>query len=444
MNAHEAECSVLGAILLNNEALDIVQSLGLSPEDFEDQAHGTIYGAMLDLGEGGTPIDYVSLLAALENRSELAAVGREAIISLGDDCPAACNVGHYAGLVLEHSRKRKLCRLGLELEHAGQNGETSATIVAHTLEVLDTINAPLVGGGRIARALASIRPGNSSTDFLPTGLSAFDRLTGGLVLGELVVLGAYPGHGKSAFACQIALHAATADKPVPAAIFSLEMPVRTVVQRLLGTAAGVSIAKIRRGALDYKDRTRLDQHKAELAKAPLYVEDGARDVGQIIGQARRMIRHDGVRLVVVDYCQLVGGPGADRRLQVEAVIQSLLGLAVATGAVVLACSQLRKRQEGHGTRPTMHDLRETAALFEAPHVVGLLYRPNLGEWEVCGTCNGDGGRWCTTCGGEGGHTRDTTADLLIEKNRSGPTGRVQLSWHGETLRFADLETGTGR
>ena len=425
---------------MNSAMLDSVTRLGLEARDFSDSRHTAIFTAMLDNQADGLESDSVTLCATLERHGKLERVGGHPYLcELADATPAAALAPHYARQVLEASRLRELGTIGRVLTDSAKNSRKSGEVLGVATKALDGVAARgcAVGARRIGDGLAEAAEGDSGDAFIPTGLAPYDRLTGGVGLGELTMIGAWSGHGKSAFVCQAALHAVTLPEPIPAVIFSLEMPERVVKQRILATHAGVSVARLRTGHLTANDRGKVCASVATLRDAPLHVQCEAGGLAAILAEARRLIAREGVKLVVVDYVQLVASGESERRLQLEAVAQALLGLAVGAGVVVLAASQLRKQQAGHSDAPSMHDLRESGALFEAPHVVALVHRQNLGEWEPCDVCRGIGE--CTVCDGNGGHTLDTTACVDIAKNRSGPCGRVELSWRGESLRFGELE-----
>lgn len=437
-----AEVSCLGAVLINPDMLDRLLAVGLRPDDFSDPRHRVIYAGMEALHESGHAIDIVTLANRLDNEKRLEpAGGRLYFASILDGVPAAANAEHYARIVCEGGRKRRLAGLGRRIVSQADNGRKSSEIVAGIMSELDalSVETDLTATLTARDALKQIDwDADPEAAAVPTGLRAFDSATGGLSFGEMVCIGSWPGYGKSALICQLALHEVLRPGGTPALIFSAEMPAKVVMQRMVCNLSGVPVTAMRRGGLSDDHRQRIAAAQSRIMDAPLSIRQGSIDITALTAEARRAVSIDGVRLVVVDYLQLIGSTATDRRLQLEDVVNRLLGLAVTEGVVVLTASQLRKRQAGESTRPTMHDLRESAALFEAPHVVGLLHRPNLGGFVPCRMCGGNGRRGCI-CDGTGGTSLDTTADLYVDKNRSGPTGKVSLAWRGDCLKFGDLE-----
>jgi len=413
------ERAVLGAILLRNGAMCETLEAALRSEDFVDPKHRAIYAGMESLAQDAQPIDYVTIREVLSAAGTLAKAGGEEYVTglaAAEDVPAAAHARAYAARVVEASRKRQLKRLGQEVVAAADNGKASARIIAlatGALDMMATQGATTGRASRVGDGLRGVVDGDGQTETVSTGLRPLDNiLGGGLTLGELSVIGAWPGQGKSALITQQLL--AAAEKATPAALFSLEMPSRVVQARLLAFESGVPVGTIRTGRATDQQRESLERAAAVLEALPLYVRAGSLDIETLLAEARKLVAREGVRMIGVDYVQLIGSAKSERRLQVEDVIQRLLGFAVSHGVHVIAASQLRKHQAGQATVPTSHDLRESGALFEAPHVVELLWREDIDEL-------------------------DLTARLKITKNRSGPLGGMDLAWCGSRLRFAELE-----
>jgi replicative DNA helicase len=432
-DGQDAESAVLGAMILTNEVIGVVRRI-VQAADFS-APHSRIFNAICGLTDRQRAVDLITLPEELAGDLDTVG-GLTYLSSLPEAVPAPGNVEHYARIVAEHSRKRRLAMIAEEIARHARNGQSSAEIIADVDRQLDQLRA-VSDGGAVSVADALKEP-SSQTTYVPSGLHLFDRAIGGLPVGEMVVVGAWSGHGKSAFLSHCAHAAATAD--VPVLIFSIEMPKRVVLDRLLSAMSGISLTAIRRGGLTEGDGGRLCDAAAKLAGLPLFIRDGAANIMEIISEANALVRRHGVKFVLVDYVQLVGSTAPDRRLQVEEIAQRLLALAVGAGVGVIAASQLRKAAQDHSAHPTMHDLRESGALFEAPHIVLLLHRPRLGEFDSCPVCEGRNPH-CPNCGGTGGTSHDTTTDVIIAKNRSGPTGSLSLAWHGPTLTFANLDPG---
>jgi len=423
-----AEISVLGSIFLNNKALPACEGMNLEPSDFSTVQGQTIYTAMRELVADDMAIDLTTIRRALIPDGLLdAAGGIEEISQIIDGVPAACNVRHYARLVIEESNKHKIDVLGQRLSHAAKEGTPSPQLLVEASTAIEDIRgkANLAETSLIGDIMRSpVR----AAKHLPIGLRAVDAYTGGPALGELWMIGAWSGHGKSALQGHIALAAAVSDNPVSVLIFSAEMPKAALMNRLLANIAGVSVGRIIRGKLDDNDSERIAMRGQKLINAPIYIHDGPISDDGILSISRQMIDRKHVKMVLVDYVQLVSASGKDRRLQVEQVAMKLLSLAVEQGVSVIAASQLRKRADANASsEPTMHDLRESAALFETPHVVALIHRPDIGQYDM-----------------DNHITLDTTAVINIDKNRNGRTGRAKVAWDGPCLRFFNLEMEDSR
>jgi replicative DNA helicase len=436
----DAEQSALSAVFLDPRRIDDLREAGLDADHFEDARCRAVFRAMIGVAESGLAIDPPTILATLRTQEDRTPVDADFVGRLIAYETSAANAGWYAAQVVEAATKRRLHQLGRRIVAESGNGRAAAEIVERATADLDGLaasgNMRSATVGDVARRMTF--DGTGAAEYIRTGLRAVDKALGGLALGELIVIGGWSGHGKSALACQLALTPALASDPIPVAIISLEMRREVIVERLMANVAGVSIARLRRGGLHDDEVRRVARHSRELVDAPLHICDQVHTIGEVLAESRRLIRRRGVRVLVIDYLQIVRSPADRRHLQLEEITSSLLGLAVNEGVAVIAASQLRKQAAAYHGRPTMHDLRESGSLFECPHAVLLVYRPDLGRVEECPMCHGRPFDGCV-CGGTGGKSLDTTARILVEKNRSGPTGTLRLAWRGEHLQFTNLE-----
>ena len=260
---------------------------------------------------------------------------------------------------------------------------------------------------------------------IATGLRGIDAYTSGPALGELWIIGAWPGHGKSALQTHIALEAATATEPLPVLFWSLEMPEMALKNRMLANVSGVPVSRILRDDLNSGEVAAISEKGQRLINAPIYIQDGSASIDAIVGVTRRMVERKGIKVVMVDYVQIVDAPGATFREQLTTVAHKLLHLAVDNNITVVAASQLRKPSDGRSAEPNEHDLRESGALNDDPHVVVLVHRPDKGHWD-----------------NDTNMTKDTTAIVNIAKNRNGQTGCATVAWNGPCLRFNDIASDT--
>lgn len=437
----EAEQATLGAMLVEREAIARVVDL-LESEDFYSPQHRLIYQAMVDLFNESEPVDLVTLHARLQDRGQFEEVGgTQYLVELQDAAPTAAAVGHYAKIVREKATLRALIRAGSEIQNLARNAgdEDVETVVdrceqeifavgERTIQPAFTAIRELLGEtyDRIDEMQESHQPGTG----LLTGYDDLDALTSGLQASDLVVIAARPSMGKTALALNIACHVAkTQDKTV--AVFSLEMAKEQLALRLLCSEAGVNQQSVRQGYVDRADMDRIAIAASQLYKAPVYFDDMASmTVLQMRGKARRLRAEHGLDLIVVDYLQLVSGYGRfeNRTQEISQVARSLKALARELRVPVVALSQLSRAVEarGHPRRPMLSDLRESGSIEQEADVVAFIYRPfyyGPEEIRAAGYLETD----------------RNIAEILVAKQRNGPTGTVRLAWIDEFVRFENLE-----
>jgi replicative DNA helicase len=424
----EAESSVLGGILLDNEAINLVLEL-LQPDDFYRESHRKIFRAMIDITDRGEPVDLITLSEFLKGRNELEAVGGAAYLaSLADFVPTAANISHYARIVREKAILRSLISTATEIATRGYEEQGSVDEFLDSAEkvIFDIsekkIKASFVAvGDMITDTLKTIDKLYQRKEMItgvPTGYEDLDKLTAGLQPSDLIIVAGRPGMGKTAFALNLATNAALAG--TGAAIFSLEMAKEQLVLRMLCSEARVNSSKVRSGYLGERDFPQLAKAAARLHEAPIYIDDTpAISVLELRAKARRLVRDRSkkVGLIVVDYLQLMRGMGtaSNREQEISEISRSLKALAKELRIPVIALSQLNRRVEDRGDRrPQMSDLRESGAIEQDADVILFIYRE-----EVYNKNSDDKGK----------------AEVIVAKQRNGPTDTVTLTFIGEYTRF---------
>jgi len=426
-----AEESLLGAMLLTREAIaEAVESV--SADHFYKPAHQHIFAAIMALSNRGEPVDTVTVADELTRASVLDTIGGSATLSaLQANTPVATNAGRYAAIVREHAILRKLITTAHEIAEIGYSAPEDVT------KAVDEAEAKMfqVAQGRVSDTLAPIHDLlEASLDRLeqlyeqgdaitgtPTGFLDLDKLTAGLQPSNLVVIGARPAMGKTSFALNLAAHAALeANRPV--LFFSLEMSQLEISQRLLCSDARVNATSVRNGRLGESDWKKIGDAVGRLADAPIWIDDNPNiTVMEIRAKARRLRSRQGdLSLVVVDYLQLMTGRSSaeNRQVEVSEISRGLKILARELECPVIALSQLsRQLEQRQDKRPMLADLRESGAIEQDADVVMFLYRD-----EVYNTESPDIG----------------TAEVLVSKHRSGPTGMVRLAFLPHYTRFANM------
>lgn len=425
----EAEQSVLGAVLIDKEAINTVSEI-LQPDYFYNDINGLIFKAMLDLSEQRKPIDLVTLTAQLKKQKVLDKIPDEYLSELVEAVPTAANVMMYATMVQDAYTKRSLISTGTDIAQMGyeENKEVS--------EILDRAEGSLfsIAKGHMKKAFVPIKDTLSESfdriDELQrhgmglrgvkSGFKDADNLLSGFQKANLVILAARPGTGKTALLLNIAQNIAVKDKKA-VGIFSLEMSKEELVDRLLVSQADVDAWRFKTGRLSDSDYVKLSDAMGELGEAPIFIDDTpGLNLTEMRSKARRLhLEHD-LSLLVVDYLQLVDpGRRYDSRVQeVSVVSQALKNLARELNIPVLSASQLSRAVEHRGERkPQLADLRESGAIEQDADVVMFIYRPDT---EIVSPA--------------------IPTKLLISKHRNGPTGEVDIMFRGDRIRFYDAET----
>jgi replicative DNA helicase len=424
----DAERSVLGAILLDNHALNATVEL-VRPEDFFLDQHRRILEQIIALGEKQRGIDLVTLTEELARRGELeAAGGAPYLAQLVDGVPRVSHVEHYARIVKEKAMLRNLIHAAFAIQQQALEAEEGAEETLDRAESMifqlaeERIRAGLVGVKELVRdnfeRLEHIFTEGRMLTGLGTGYPELDALTSGLQASELIILAARPSMGKTSLALNIAENVVLGSKQ-PVAIFSLEMSKESLLLRLLSSQARIDAHKFRTGHLGHEDWSKMTQSLAQLAEAPLWIDDaGSGTVMEMGAKSRRLKRDKGLALVIVDYLQLIGTRGrfSNRNEEVGSISRGLKGLAKELKVPVMVLSQLTRAPEREDRRPQLADLRESGAIEQDADVVMFIHRPNFYKVDLA-------------------EEDRRKAELLIAKQRNGPTDRVNFIFFERYTRF---------
>ena len=422
----EAEESVLGGVLLDNTALDRANEL-LGPEDFYRETHRKIMRAILDLNERHEPVDLVTLADALRSRNELQDIGGASYLAeLAERVPTAANVAYYARIVRERAMLRSLIQMTGEI--AARSYEAPSDVESfldeaerRIFEVSERRARPSYVRLRdivveSMKAVEQLYERRELITGVPSGYVDLDRKTAGLQRGDLIIIAGRPSMGKTALALNVAQYAAL-EAGTTVGVFSLEMSKEQLVFRLLCSEARVDQSKVRAGFAAERDYPKLAIAAERLTEAAIYIDDTPTlSVLELRAKARRMKRETDLGLIVVDYLQLMRGVSTDSREQeISSISRSLKSLAKELSVPVVALSQLNRQVEQRGDKkPIMADLRESGAIEQDADVIMFLYRPFLYDPK-----NAD----------------ERDAEVIIAKQRNGPTGTVPLAFFAEYTRF---------
>jgi len=429
-NDHAAEQSVLGAMLLSKDAIaDVVEVV--REGDFYRPAHQTIYGAVIDLYGRGEPADAVTVAAELTRTGDIGRIGGAPYLhTLVSMVPTAANANYYGRIVREQAILRRLVEAGTRIVHMGYTatGDVDDLVDRAQAEVYDVTDkrtsedyAPLreIMDSALTE-IESISNRGGEMVGVPTGFTELDRLTNGLHPGQLVIVAARPSIGKSTLGVDIA-RAASIKHGLTSVIFSLEMSRNEIVMRLLSAEAQIPLTHMRAGTMSDADWSRLASKMGVVSDAPLFIDDSPNmTLMEIRAKCRRLKQRHDLRLVVVDYLQLMtsGKRVESRQQEVSEFSRSLKLLAKELEVPVIAISQLNRGPEQRtDKRPLLSDLRESGSLEQDADMVVLLHREDYYEKES---------------------PRAGEADFIVAKHRNGPTATVTVAFQGHYSRFVDM------
>ena len=425
-----AEQSVLGGMLLSKDAIaDVVESLRAS--DFYKPAHETIYEAILSLYGHGSPADVITVADELKKRGELTRVGGASYIhTLIASVPTAANAQYYAEIVKEHAIMRRLIEAGTKIAQLGYANETEVDTLVDQAQA--EIYAVTDGNAKedyvsfsdaLEETINEIDANSNRPDGVygvPTDFIEFDELTGGLHGGQMIVIAARPGVGKSTLALDIA-RSASIHHQMTTVFFSLEMSRTELAMRILSAEGKISMGRLKKGDLDTEGWTNLATLQGRIDSAPLFIDDSPNmTLMEIRAKCRRLKQRNDLKLVVLDYLQLMssGKKVESRQQEVSEFSRSLKLLAKELDVPVIALSQLNRGSEQRtDKRPMVSDLRESGSIEQDADMVILLHREDMYNPES---------------------DRVGEADMIIAKHRGGPTRTIPLAFSGKYSRFNNM------
>jgi replicative DNA helicase len=434
----EAEKSVLGAILIHNDAFNHAAEL-IDARDFFRDAHRRIFEKMIALSERSHAIDLVTLKEELHKSGELDEVGGPAYIaSLADGVPRSANVEHYARIVKEKATLRNLIHSANRILSTAYEAEQDADLVLDDAEKAifeiaeDRIREGFVPLRDLVQSsfatIEKLQQQKGLVTGVPTGFIDLDEITSGLQPSDLVLVAARPSMGKTSFVLNIAQHVGTATA-MTVGFFSLEMSKEQLFMRLLTSEARIDAHRFRSGHLTEKDYGRLSHALGTLAEARVFIDDTASiGVLEMRAKARRLKAEHGLDLLVIDYIQLMQGRGRfeSRQQELASISRSLKGLAKELHVPIVALSQLSRAPETRSDhRPQLSDLRESGALEQDADLVMFIFRDEQYR----------------DAEGQPNQEAEGIAEIIVGKQRNGPTGTVKLAFIKEHTRFENLAHG---
>lgn len=427
----EAERSTLGSMLLEKDAIFKGSEI-LRPEDFYREAHRVIFEVVIQLANKGEPVDIITVSEELKRREMLDKIGGVAYLTdLANSVPTAANIEYYARIVEEKSILRSIISVATNIVSLGYSGSEEVDRILDEAEkqIFQISQKRNIKGFVSLKSILietferieQIYESKGGVTGLPTGFTDLDRMTAGLQPSDLIILAARPSMGKTTFALNIARYAAVELK-IPVVIFSLEMSKEQLALKLLCSEAGVDNQRIRTGTLMDNDWPRLSHALGRLSDANMFIDDTAgASALEIRSRARRIKAENGLGLIVIDYLQLMQNHGRseNRQQEVSEISRSLKSLARELEVPVVALSQLSRAVEQRTSKvPSLADLRESGSLEQDADLVVFLYREDYYNPET---------------------DKKNITDLIIAKQRNGPTGSIELLFQKEFSKFAGID-----
>jgi replicative DNA helicase len=431
----EAEQSVLGGILIENEAINRVTEI-LDADDFYRDAHRKIFNALINLSERDEPSDLITLTNELRKIDQLDSIGGASYLaSLIDSVPTAANIEYYAKIVKEKAILRKLIQTSTEIitQSYEDRGDVEGFLDEAERAIFEIsekrVRPSFYPIREIVKAsfatIEKLFQKKEAVTGVPSGFKELDRMTAGFQPSDLIIIAGRPSMGKTAFCLDVAEYAAI-DNKIPVAIFSLEMSKEQLVIRMLCSQAHVEGTRLRTGYLNESDWPKLTIAAGNLSEAPIYIDDtAALSALELRAKARRLKADRGLGMVIVDYLQLMKGRARveSRQQEISEISRSLKALAKELNIPVIAVSQLsRKTEERTGNRPQLSDLRESGAIEQDADLIVFIYRDEIYNRSEDNPNRGK-------------------AEVIIGKQRNGPIGKIDLAFLDKFTTFKDLYKG---
>jgi len=428
----EAEQSVIGAIFLDPQSL-ITASEILLADDFYHNAHKQIFETMLRLSDQGKAIDVVTVTEELSAKKEIEDVGGLSyLLELANAVPTAANVAHYAKIVEEKALLRRLIRVATKIVEDGytREDEVEALLGEAEKKMMEVANRKNAGDFKHVKDvlvetfdnIEKLQSQKGDVTGIPTGFRDLDNITAGFQRNDLIIVAARPSVGKTAFALNVAQSVAVQARE-NVAIFSLEMGAEQLVMRMLCAEGNIDAQVLRTGALTTEDWGKLTMAMGSLSNSGIFIDDtpGVR-INEIRAKCRRLAQEHGLGMILIDYLQLIQGsgkPGENRQQEVSEISRSLKGLARELKVPVIALSQLsRGVEQRQDKRPMMSDLRESGSIEQDADIVAFLYRDDYYDKES---------------------ESKNMIEIIIAKQRNGPTGTVTLAFKKEFNKFINVD-----
>ncbi|UKS25991.1 replicative DNA helicase [Paenibacillus sp. HWE-109] len=427
----EAEQAVLGAILINGDAL-ITAMERISSDDFYRGTHQRIFEAIVELAEDQEPVDLITLTALLQNKQQLEEIGGVTYLSeLANAVPTAANIDYYAAIVEEKSMLRRLIRTATQIVSNGYANEDDVGSMLSEAEskILEISQRRSSSGFVVIRdvlmevfeKVEQLYSNKGGSTGIPSGFIDLDKMTSGFQRSDLVILAARPSVGKTAFALNVAQNVGVRAKET-VAIFSLEMGAAQLVQRMICAEANVDANRMRTGYLEGDDWEKLTMAIGALSEANIYIDDSPSiTVADIRAKCRRLQQEKGLGMILIDYLQLIAGRGKgdNRQQEVSEISRTLKQIARELNVPVIALSQLsRGVEQRQDKRPMMSDLRESGSIEQDADIVAFLYRDDYYDKES---------------------EKKNIIEIIIAKQRNGPVGTVELAFLKQFNKFVNMD-----
>jgi len=426
-HAIDAEMAVLGSMMLSSQWCERLSD-EMTPPMFFRPAHATVFAAMVAMRGDGQPVDPLSVAHELSRRGDLVTVGGQSYLhDLVASVPSMANAGHYAGIVAKKAALRGLAETAMRAyQRAHAPGADPTDAVAQSQDEMLALSSGDTGtsmvdlGDVLGSVLEDVEQGKAGHAGVPTGFTDFDALTSGLQPGHLWVIAARPGVGKTTLVLDMLRHVAVYKK-MPAAFFSLEMPRAEIAMKLLAADTRIGLHALRSGQVGPEEWERISHRLEMLSDAPLSIDDrSGLTIAQIRASARRLKQRRDLRLVAVDYLQLMSPVrrGENRQTEVSEISAGLKAMAKELEIPVIALAQLNRQSEHRAEkRPQKSDLRDSGAIEQDADGIILIHREDAVSPES---------------------SRAGEADLIVDKNRHGATGVVTVAFQGHYSRFVDM------